>query len=78
LKEVIHSIDGPEEVTVILKPLLVYDGSEFKNGKIYLTIRKSNGNGFSKSDYRAIEICYHPDDFGPDGYMLQDIVVRAP
>ena len=139
LKKIIHPIAGPKKITIILKPFLVYNGSEnadsyltgvesvdniisdriaqdytkiknilpfyyesayywfdsglgeekllekninikitdyeFKNGLIYLTAIKSNNNGFNQSDYQAIRICFDPDDFGPDGYMLQDIVI---
>lgn len=48
---------------------------EFKNGLIYMTVKKSNDNGFSKNDRKAIKICFDPYDFGPDNYMLQDIII---
>lgn len=48
---------------------------KFKNGLIYLTVIKSNNNGFNESDYKAINIAFDPNDFGPDNYMLQDIVI---
>ena len=47
----------------------------FINGSIYLTVCKTNNNGFDDADYKAIKICFDPDDFGPDGYMLQDITI---
>lgn len=139
LKDIIHPINGPKEVIVVLKPFLIYDGSQnteshltgiqniddiiterisvdktdlknvlpfyyqsayywydsgldekdlleedveievfdykFNNGLIFLSIRKSNNNGFNKADYRAIKICFDPYNFGPDGYMLQDITI---
>jgi hypothetical protein len=48
---------------------------KFENGLIYLTVSKSNNNGFNKADYTAIKISFDPYDFGPDGYMIQDIVI---
>ncbi|AYV85272.1 MAG: hypothetical protein Satyrvirus8_30 [Satyrvirus sp.] len=54
---------------------IIITNYKFKNGLIYLTARKSNNNGFNKDDYKAIEISFDPDNFGPDGYMLQDIII---
>ena len=139
LKKIIHPIKGPNEITVVLKPFLVYNGNQFantyqtgiqkvdkiiekriakdhtnikrivnfyyesvyywfdsglsekdlleknldiitsgykfKDGFIYLKLKKSNNNGFNESDYEAIKICFDPYDFGPDAYMLQDIEI---
>ena len=141
LRHIITPINGPKEITIILKPFLVYDGNifhsnhktgidkvdniiekriavdytkikkilpfyyesayawfdsgfkesdlleknvkietidyQFKNGLIYLKVKKSNNNGFNKNDYKAIRICFDPHDFGPDGYMLQDITIYS-